>query len=365
MRAGLVLGLFTALASCAVDEEITSSVNEEINTCGAWLCGGNSPVIEGIGDFYELNVNGLENAKHLKVLGFVQNGFVWAPSVVGGKFIATRTSGGTTFTLTGMQLKLGRLWLQQTTTGKLFQLQFTDVVQVDMWARLSTGAKPKLEAYVLDYFAFINGGWGDPKTLCSNAPERGNPDLLNMNQFATVFFEGDLIDARHKVETGVDNSWFNLGCAGHTLAKMALTGHTVAAANAGLFSTTQDERTTMLKLLTADYCGDGTPWTVTGQQLRWHDDHNTMFYNDPTLFPNVNLGNAVLETRWTPHGAHCLVTPRVDENPTPLAKFVYGDPPNLYPQITGTTTSACTIPVCSDQDFSLDGFHLVTVTPQP
>src|SRR5207302_89273 len=150
------------------------------------------------------------------------------------------------------------------------------------------------------------------RNVCQNPPSQTdftgapNPDLLGMDAFHAVVFEGDRIDAWQKtVATTIEASWFNIGCAGSTLAKMQLTGHTHVGLQDGL-ATTMDQRQTMLKMLAADYCGNGTPYTVAGQPLHWADEYNWMHA----------MASDALEARWTSAGADCLNTPRIEANHT-------------------------------------------------
>ena len=69
-------------------------------------------------------------------------------------------------------------------------------------------------------------------------------------------------------------------------------------------------------MVTADYCGDGTPHTVTGRPIEVYDNFNPVV--------NVEDSNAVayyFESEWTPNGANSIGTCRVggfdlsDEDP--------------------------------------------------
>jgi hypothetical protein len=60
--------------------DITYAVTE----CDVTRCGTNSPVIDTL-NFHELNVDGLENAQHLRLLGLMQGGVAYRPRVVHGK----------------------------------------------------------------------------------------------------------------------------------------------------------------------------------------------------------------------------------------------------------------------------------------
>jgi hypothetical protein len=338
-------------------EPQTSNVQQNFTECPTFMCGTNSPVIANFG-FWELNlppslgVAGLPNNVGMQVVEFVQGSQAYLPRVVGGRLFAVSSS----TTLAGAALTGG--WFYLRNGSRIFKLQVTDVSSVDAWAVTTGGNHVMLETYSLDWTEFVNGSWGRFQNLCNNPPSRESPDLLTMtgaNTYRTLLFEGDRILADKKLDTGVDTTWFNLGCAGSALAKMALTGHTEAAHVAGTFTTTLAERQTMLKMLAADYCGDGTAFTVAGQPLNWADDHNTMKF--------ISLpAQLVLESRWTATGAACLNQPRVDVHPTTLSDQVFGPGVNIY-NLVQSYCPAQMPPPCADASFALDSFHLLSATP--
>jgi hypothetical protein len=175
-----------------------------------------------------------------------------------------------------------------------------------------------------------------------------------MADFYAVLFEDDRIDAEAIAVTGETPGWFNIGCAGHALAKQHLLGHTVAAAKLfGVLPPPIPQRTANLKMITADYCGNGHPFTVPGQPLRWRDE-NLWYDTLPTL-------GGMIEARWTDAGAACLNTPRVDYVWTLLGYQTYPDgvdavlPPN---DLTWCTTRP---PPCTGAMTDLQGTHLISV----
>ena len=126
-----------------------------------------------------------------------------------------------------------------------------------------------------------------------------------------ILFAGDRYDALAKtvVATSPEASgWINIACAGTALAKLYLTRHTEASQ---IVVTTRGERQSMLKMFTADVCGDGTSFTVHGQPLLWADAKGiTKFASAP----------ASIEAIWKDTGAVCLDTFRLPELASSIAK---------------------------------------------
>jgi hypothetical protein len=340
------------------DEPPTSAVEQAFSggsgNCQEWLCGTNSPEIANFG-FWELNLPpslgtaGKRNNAGFQLLYFVQKNEKYLPKVFEGRLTASNDK----VTLSGSQLVGG--WLVLVRGSRNFKLRVTEVGRAVSWAQSSKGLVV-LESYKLDWTEFTAGSNGKEfENVCNNPPNQENGELLHMLQFHTLLFEGDRIDAKPKLDTGIDNSWFNLGCAGSALAKMALTGHTEASRHAGTFDTKIEDRQAILKMFAGDYCGDGTPFTVAGQPLSWVDDALTM-----------NLAAVPLkrEARWYEKGAACLDDARVDVHPTTLSTATFGATPSIYEQVKDYCPQRVP-PPCDGGTLDTDGFHLLSATPTP
>lgn len=346
MRAVFTVGLGVGLAAsagCAMEPDVLAEATSAATECDVTRCGTNSPSIDGRG-FHDLNLNGMENARRIRLVKFVKSGVLYLPRVVHGRLLAS--SGGTT--LSGAMLK-GAQFIVAEENGHQFAITIEDVGSIHYWAQLPGTPLAALETYNLDWEPV---GLGQRQPLCGNPPlTQDRNDLLGMTALTAVMFEGDRIDAEAKtVSSTIDPSWFNIGCAGHAIAKLALTGHTEAARFDGYATTTQ-ERQAMLKMLTGDYCGRGEAFTAPGERLYWRDDHHWMDYLGPVRMP--------VEARWTPAGAACLGSARLDVN----APLVW--PPVLPKPVTPAIRMACpTLPLCSDLDPAhQDGAHLVSANP--
>lgn len=323
--------------------------NQAFIDCTEWQCGSNSPVIDAL-TFHELNVDGLANAQGFSVITMRQGSLLLELSVERGRIIGR--SGSTT--LAGPALEGAEIWLRRAGSPKTYLIRITDVQVMPMFATLNGALKP-IETYLLELNEIGSSGQplADWRNLCHNPPTRENPDLIGMNAFHAVVFEGERINSTAKtINTFIQPSWFNIGCAGHTLAKLALSGQTYSAQLAHGFTTTIAERQTFLKMLTGDYCGTGKPFTVAGQKLQWQDARDYTHYKLPLI-------NLETEARWTPAGAACLSTPRVDANPTALGAQAF--PLGADQAINQVCPN---LPPCPFGPSLFDGKYLVSANPK-
>lgn len=218
------------------------------------------------------------------------NGTSYDLTVVDARIIATK--GHTT--KTGQQLKGGEITLM-TNGAPVF------VIHID---EIHTAPYPdgvgSIELYKMTWHAP-----GEPPTLdsplCNEVLYGLDKDpfagLYGMDIKDTLVFEGDRFDpSTYTTDSAYHADWFNFGCAGHTLAKLELTRHTTHSGNPSW-----QERQTAMKLLAADYCGDGTSWTVTGTHVMWKDQFGFQYPQPP----------GALEARWNEYGAKCLASPRL------------------------------------------------------
>jgi len=239
-----------------------------------------------------------------------------------------------------------------------YAVRIDEVHHVDYWLNGATGQK--IESYRLRYFTVIPGATG-PTDLCSNGLEY-NPDNGPLAPYIhdVLLFEGERIDAHHRIDLAdPTGQWFSMGCAGGTLAKMYLTGHVMIAAADG-YATTQDERTAILKMFSADYCGTGTAFTVTGQPLYWGDNLGWMTFQP--------LTGSTLEARWNEHGAICLDAPRATVTNTP-AQQELNNPQNNGAWLQSIYAECATVghalPPCTGSMIDPSPGHMVSANPPP
>ena len=327
------IGTFTiaaALIACTEAEPL-GEVSQPV-LCPTWQCGTNSPVVE-FRSFHELSELGVRNAEGYRITGFANAGINYQLDVTDGRLRGVRGS----LVMEGAALAGATIFLDHV-SGSRYALHIDEVSNVDAWATIA-GVPPTFETYLVSWASLPLTSTTQWRNLCPSPAHR--EDALGLDSHFALVFEGDRINAQRKlVGATQDPSWFNIGCAGHALAKLALSGHTHAG-NAYGFATSPLQRQAMLKQIVADYCGTGQAFTIAGTPLTWSDakGYNAFTAADPTL-----------EARWTPNGASCLDTPRA------LASM---------PDVEADIASTCVRPpACSDPDPTVfDGAHVISAVP--
>ena len=339
--------LLVVLSGCLIpDSEGLSTAEQQLRPpCDDWGCGTNSPYVEDHG-FSFLYANGAQTPQGFAISQFEKNGVPYAFRVINGEISGRRSFFLQTVTISGGQLIGAKLHLTYNGT-ETFVIRIAEVKEAPMWATLDGGNPRWIESYVFEWLDSANE-W---ENVCSHP---GDDDTLGMNEFDTLVFEGDIIDAQTKVVAPTtDKNVVNFGCAGSALAKMQLTGHTQFASKLG-FATTATEKTTMLKLIVGDYCGTGKAFTVGGQVLQWADNKDWMKVSGP----------AIREAQWSATGATCLNTPRLLANPPPINTDYF---PSLLKQIENTCNAAGhVLPHCATNASAYEpdaGFHLISSNP--
>lgn len=124
------------------------------------------------------------------------------------------------------------------------------------------------------------------------------PDL-SFEHTNVVFTPGETYDSTSlTVQPGITDR-VTMSCRGHAVAKLKFLGHDP---NDG-YGSSVEARQAALKMLTADYCGDGQANTSVGHPLNFTDDLGLF---DPHYFAPASD----MEARWDENGAVCLNEPR-------------------------------------------------------
>src|SRR5262249_39273088 len=116
-----------------------------------------------------------------------------------------------------------------------------------------------------------------------------------------------------------DADVFNIACLGTTISKMHFFRHTSAAKITAIDPPAPpvDRRQALLRLLTADYCGAGHPFTHDRVPLRIEFDSASVFDapdygpTSGSRFAASTSAPATLEAIWNADGATCIGRPRL------------------------------------------------------
>lgn len=364
------------LLSCNAAELQESTSFAQIGECDTeWVCGSNSPEIDHYG-FHELHLEGDKNREQFQIVtkdGLAQiwkGGVGYTLKVLGSRIYGFDKKGFPVLSGLGLQGSEIRL-LHNGETSYTIRIEAVRAIRYAVASQ-----DDSLEAYALSWYD-ENGNPPNGKRLVCEPPtilpanvsglgEAGDPtgsidrrsvvrphpdadELLGMNPGETVVFEGDRIDAATKTMGAEFNTtWINFGCAGHTLAKMHLTRHTKAS-NSAAYGISDDDRQATLKMMVADYCGDGTPFTIAGERVRWKGGL-VGFFTQPSA----------LEARWSSQGAVCLHQPRLKGSTHPLALELFG----TSVEVAIERHCPKQIPVCSDLDVNnFDGASRISGNP--
>jgi ADYC domain len=298
--------------------------------CPEWGCGTNSPTIgDGI-VFDELDSSQtLEDAHGIKIkTAILDDGDAVDLHVTRDLLSANRRSNSQPLTNDELKRLTITLAIRRVATGDYFEFELR-IAEINMqilgfWA----GRREQVPAYLINARQTVPPGPPQFVPVCKiTATSVTEPDWQDSEHYALIFTG----DRYHPTTKTVDDApagttWFNLACAATAPAKMHLMRHTNAGAGTDrAYATTVSERNAMLKMFTADYCGDGnntavdgTMYTVDGQRLLYGDSRN--WYTPPAGVPlfSVNSSSGVLspagttiEALWTERGATCLTRPRL------------------------------------------------------
>jgi hypothetical protein len=175
-----------------------------------------------------------------------------------------------------------------------------------------------------------------PLEVCAPRLDDGSNATHNLIGNA-VIFQGDFYEPGYTVRTaaapGYDDDTFNIACVGTAISKLHLLRHTAASQGGPTdpLPPPVDKRQALLRMLTADYCGAGHPFTHDGVPLHFGIDLMAGYDgllnpgpNPPAIDPNTGItvpawslfrldqagGMASVDALWTADGATCIGTPR-------------------------------------------------------
>lgn len=336
--------------------------------CPSFGCGTNSPMIDTF-EFHDFSLvdptgRGLTIANDAgfsiqavrRIAQIVQRGTSYNLRVKDGRISGTTCTTVPCTTISGTGL-IGA-WVPVVRGESHYAVLITDVRPLGFF--LGGG---QTETYA---FKWVDAS-GSSFDLCNNIPlleqliaaqpggldgPFANQELMGMHPWEAVVFEGDRIDSNAKTmspDAMTDDRWFNVGCAGHALAKLRLTRNTVHSQLVGIPQPWVQRQAT-LKMLVADYCKTGVPFTVAGQRLVWTGDLMGYFSSPMEL-----------EARWAQDGPQCLYQPRMLHPTSSLGATTF---PDILKAIQTTCPTQPT--PCTNLDFNdFDGMPRMSANPKP
>lgn len=281
----LSCGLLLSACDGQVNDEAEQATLRSGGGFGCSHCGinlGNSPNVNGA-DLSDIHLD-TTNTSGIKLrlgTGPLPNGspFVLDIDPVTETFRALDPGDPDVVLFEGTDFLGAKIALEMPNGGGTVSLEITDIDdEVISWA---AGGAP-IVAYRAQY---LSGGMY--QSLCpSTSPE---------NQWFTLI-SGEIYDRSNHLITSSARS-VSIACVGEAAAKMKLMDfHPEGNRGASV-----DDRLATLRMITADYCGDGTSYTAGGVAVAWRDHDDLV---EPPTDENT------LEAMWTKDGARCLDTPR-------------------------------------------------------
>jgi len=288
--------------------------------CPANVCGLNGVWLGAGVAFRELHLNGGPNAQGLSILDFRdrKNGHLRI-NVVGDVLQGT-TPGG--MVLTGSALDGARLFLGPPGRVATYIVTITVVSTEKSWTACDPATAPDCVEPVreMPVYEFSAVSVGDSCQVEVCRPGLA-PDYPGGLIGRAAIFRGDYYDdATYTVSSQpspdrgpLDEDLFNIACSGTSIYKLHRMRHTAASASPS-FSTVPPQRTTLLRLLAADYCGIGHPFTEDGVELQLGFGNGPY---DVTVDSGYRLSSpSSIDGYWNAGGASCIGTPRLARSMT-------------------------------------------------
>jgi hypothetical protein len=298
------------LAACsAIDDVETSTSAQELvrDGCPVYGCGTNSPTVGDGLVFDELDPTGATpNRGGLYFSGAIAaDGTPVKLRVVRHALEAYALDGtGRVFRNYGLINTV--VTLKHPIKG-LYQFRIEGLSKqgVRFWARWAWDSDELVPFYQLKARRGLTNKFDEH--VCVNDVLSTDPLWTGLEHSAT-FFQWDHydVDTHEVTERSPGDPVFNIACAATAPAKMHLLRHTRAGSMRSdgsiAYDTTVEQRQAILRMLTADYCGDGRSFTVHGHPLVYVDAND--WYHPTTTYSS-------LEAIWGPDGAVCLDDPRM------------------------------------------------------
>ncbi|HVV84756.1 MAG TPA: ADYC domain-containing protein [Kofleriaceae bacterium] len=294
------------LPACVDDSQLGTTGLEvhggDGEECPKLGCGTNSAHL-GPTEFHELDETGVNaNAEGFRLASFTKNGVAYRLDVTGTTLTGKHMLAGQWVTALSGQDLVGADLTINGANGFVYDIRVSSVsTKQPYWQ----GPAGMVNTYEL-IWKRIYPGTTDWIHVCNDPPNREDDEGKEWAGVTeAILFNGDRYDTStlSVTATGVRSTgpWFNIGCSGTVLAKLALNRHTDATATPSI-PTTRAQRQAMLKMYTSDVCGTGQAFTKTGTPLRWWTT---------TGLASMAIPYSSMEARWDENGAQCLTVHRL------------------------------------------------------
>jgi len=278
------------LAGCAADSELST------NTIDNALTGGNGQSVNGV-SLNGMSVNGV-SLNGTSVNGVSLNGITVNGTSVNGTSVNGTSVNGTSVNGTSVNgIALNGTSVNGTSVNG------TDFIGAHLWAVLSDSNTLELriddialmdgdnaDVYAYAVSALTDAGW---TPLCGYEPDGSAKRAL-------------IVPGTWDLQTGAwseNSGMFSLACRHASVAKCVEFGYKSWLGYA-------DHHHACVRMLRADYCGDGTPHTVNGTLINLYDDAGVQA--DTESWP--------VDAEWTPDGALCVNHHRGGSEPSCYAE---------------------------------------------
>jgi len=288
---GLMSVMFACLTGCDGDvEQVTERAGAGGNVCPVWRCGYNAAEVNGR-SLQELHLGGLANGDGVRIIGYVPPPLVllggYTLGVEGDELVARRGASK----LSRQQL-IGSIITVQAPGQLPVLVTIAGYSSVPSWA---AGGEP-IAAYTLLYPDL--GQLLATRNVCTGS-------LLDPLTSAVTILGGETYNGVSKTVNAGQTGWFTLACAGSAAAKLKLLGYGPQSKFPGTpLPASVARRQATLKMITADYCGEGHSYTANGTAVVWENSAGTVNSSDLHTPDEV-------EAVWTADGALCLDATRI------------------------------------------------------
>ncbi len=344
------------LVACVTDEEVAPTVDDVARRirCPIITCGENGPTA---GDGFlldELDLWGRENHAGVKLTSaYWDDGSYAYVDIQRDDLRAYHYGLG--IWRRGPDLTKLIMRLEQPATGDKYEIRVAgyDDQTVQFRAGGTAGTAEFMRLYNLQArrLGESNKYW---RSVCKpDIPLTADP-IWSSRPMWSVVYRGDRYSATKQVTTDAPgDGWSFIACAATAGAKLHMSRHT----NAGQYDrsgtlrwpTSLAQRTTLLKTITADFCGDGShEFTEFGTQLAYAtaNEPGRIFELYPTL--------ASIEAIWKESGPTCLDTPR---------RAAAGITRDLVEATCGRKFARCNLPTSAPPSWTGHGYTLSANPP--